>query len=327
MAPGTCGWGRTLGVPPGDTQCLSASCCADRPGPRRAVTGSLGRRQEHTATLGSVGSGGLPMPRKPTGTLLHWAAPCPRGSRSRETGLRVSTGGGLAPRGSALHPRGLAPVSTGSSPCPSAQVCQEEEAIGLQNAFLVTEPSPSTAAAPRPGSGGPQDRPVPTAPALQAPRPAPRPRCHPPRGCLRESSPKWTPPPDVAETAGSVPAAGPRLPCSGLAPAPLAPASQASLGSALPSHQRPEQATRLHPAARTDDPALVLPCLRLSGTYEDPSPRARPSLRSVAGSSGLFRHSSPPPSTAPPPCLLGAAPDSRPLPQASPWSLPSSQCP
>ncbi|XP_032464494.1 kinase non-catalytic C-lobe domain-containing protein 1 [Phocoena sinus] len=32
-------------------------------------------------------------------------------------------------------------------------VCQEEEAIGLQNAFLVTEPSPSTAAAPRPGSG------------------------------------------------------------------------------------------------------------------------------------------------------------------------------
>ncbi|XP_022424093.1 kinase non-catalytic C-lobe domain-containing protein 1 isoform X2 [Delphinapterus leucas] len=32
-------------------------------------------------------------------------------------------------------------------------VCQEEETIGLQNAFLVTELSPSTAAAPRPGSG------------------------------------------------------------------------------------------------------------------------------------------------------------------------------
>lgn len=120
LTPGTCGRGRTLGVPPGDTQCLSASCRADQPGPRRAVTGSLGCRREHTATPGSVGSGGLPMPRKPTGTRLHWAAPRPRGSRSRETGLRVSTGGGLAPRGSALHPRGLAPVSTGSCPCPSA---------------------------------------------------------------------------------------------------------------------------------------------------------------------------------------------------------------
>ncbi|XP_023977412.1 kinase non-catalytic C-lobe domain-containing protein 1 [Physeter macrocephalus] len=32
-------------------------------------------------------------------------------------------------------------------------VCQEEEAIGLQNAFSVVELSPSTAAAPRPGSG------------------------------------------------------------------------------------------------------------------------------------------------------------------------------
>ncbi|NIG59207.1 protein very KIND [Pontoporia blainvillei] len=33
------------------------------------------------------------------------------------------------------------------------EVCQEEETIGLQNAFSVAELSPSTAAAPRPGSG------------------------------------------------------------------------------------------------------------------------------------------------------------------------------
>lgn len=111
--------------------------------------------------------------------------------------------------------------------------------------------------------------------------------------------------------------------CRPLWPRPLRPRS--SQPSCLTSSRSRRLASTSAP--RTDDPALVLPCLRLSGTYEDPSPRARPSLRSVAGSSGLFRHSSPLPSTAPPPCLLGAALDSRPLPQASPWSLLSSQCP
>lgn len=228
--------------------------------------------------------------------------------------------GGSRRGGLLCTPGAVRPSQPGAVRVLLPQVRQEEETIGLQNAFLVAELSPSTAAAPRPGSGGPRDRPVPTAPALQAPRPAPRPRCHPPRGCLRESSPKWTPPPTCPQLAPGCPALGSRRP---LWPRPLRPRS--SQPSCLTSsHSRRLAST---PAPRTDDPALVLPCLRLSGTYEDPSPRARPSLRPVAGSSGLFRHSSPPPSTAPPPCLLGAALDSRPLPQASPWSLPSSQCP
>ncbi|XP_049553035.1 kinase non-catalytic C-lobe domain-containing protein 1 isoform X2 [Orcinus orca] len=45
-------------------------------------------------------------------------------------------------------------------------VRQEEETIGLQNAFLVAELSPSTAAAPRPGSAGAGDSPPPPHPTL-----------------------------------------------------------------------------------------------------------------------------------------------------------------
>ncbi|XP_059755716.1 kinase non-catalytic C-lobe domain-containing protein 1 isoform X7 [Balaenoptera ricei] len=88
----------------------------------------------------------LALPRRLKTLLLHMARRSAQERPSAAEAIETCSGyllhRGMDSRKILAHLRAL-----------TCTVCQEEETIGLQNAFSVVELSPSTAAAPRPGSG------------------------------------------------------------------------------------------------------------------------------------------------------------------------------